>query len=77
MALNKQTIINNSKKVYACMYQMVHYIYIQRTAKDLSIGEYRIMPGVGPTDTGKQNQTRQKRARNLLRFKRLTIDKRF
>mgnify|MGYP007062337102 FL=1 len=35
------------------------------------------MPGVGPTDTGKQNQTRQKRTRNLLRLKRLTIDKRF
>ena len=27
MALNKQTIINNSKKVYACMYQMVHYTF--------------------------------------------------
>ena len=24
---NKQTIINNSKKVYACMYQMVHYTF--------------------------------------------------
>ena len=27
MALNKETIINNSKKVYACMYQMVHYTF--------------------------------------------------
>lgn len=27
MTLNKQTIINNSKKVYACMYQMVHYTF--------------------------------------------------
>ena len=27
MALNKQTIINNSKKVYACMYQMIHYTF--------------------------------------------------
>ena len=76
MALNKQTIINNSKKVYACMYQMVHYTF-NELQKICQLGEYRIMPGVGPTNTGKQNQTRQKRARNLLRLERLTIDKRF
>ena len=89
MALNKQTIINNSKKVYACMYQMVHYTFnelqkicqLGNTELCLAlvqlIQENKIKQDRNPTDTGKQNQTRQKRARNLLRLERLTIDKRF